>query len=118
MGAYEDMVARDNRALMESAESEEVAYARPSTGGTENIRVILERGVLSRGKDIRDYDAASRRVGTFFVLAADLSGFGGAPEYQDTITDAAGEVWTVMEEVSRDAGLIEASIETGMRPGF
>jgi len=116
--AYQDMMARDNAALMASDESEEVCFARPSTDQSKPLRVILERGVLARGKDIRDYDAAARRVGTVFLLAADLADFGGAPKYQDTITDAAGDTWTVMEEVARYAGIIEASIETDMRPGF
>ena len=116
--AYQDMMARDNAALMDSEESEEITFARPATEQSKPLRAILERGNLSRGKDIRDYSAADRRVGTVFLLAADLSEFGGAPKYRDTVTDAAGETWTVMEEVARDAGIIEASMETDMRPGF
>jgi hypothetical protein len=116
MSAYDEVISADNEALMGSEASETVLYSRPSSGVSRSISAIIERGDLDRGKDIRAAGDARRRAGRAFLWVFALVDFGGKPEYQDRIEDPDGQAWTVLQEVSRDAGLVEIAIESGIRP--
>jgi hypothetical protein len=118
MNAFEEVMALDNAYLKESEGAEAVTYHRPSTGAARDISAIIERGVLSRDKDIRSEGEARRRTGRVFLFADEMTEFEGRPEPRDEIADKEGRTWTVLQEISRDGGVIEAAVETDVRPVF
>ena len=118
MGAFDDVLAADNDFLKASEGAEAVTYKRPSTDTAREMSIIIERGAISRDRDIRSAGEARRHTGRVFLFADEMTDFGGAPKPRDEITDADGRAWTLLQEISRDGGIIEAAIETDVRPVF